>query len=158
MECCCGTPTKRGKQKLSQNDVCGGVFITKMSQKRWKEENHLIVKVASDVNMHHTIPDIDINYCSTVTEKFLISILQNNILAQNFLFKLMTPISLLICSLLVLAQICNVNSFLLPSRLVSRQSSSKVASLGARVARKEEEQEKTSEKDLVTIPFDGLVE
>ena len=24
MECCCGTPTKRGKQKPSKNDVCGG--------------------------------------------------------------------------------------------------------------------------------------
>ena len=69
----------------------------------------------------------------------------------------MTPMSLLICSLLVLAQIWNVSSFLLPSRHVSRQSSSRVTSLGARVARKEEEQEKASEKDLVTIPFDGLV-
>ena len=72
----------------------------------------------------------------------------------------MSPVSILVFCLLVIGQIWNVTSFILPSRLISRQSSSKIGSatsLRARVARKEEEQEKASEKDLVTIPFDGLV-
>ena len=70
----------------------------------------------------------------------------------------MMSISLFVVAMLVCANFCSINSFSLPSKIVSRQHSSierRRTSLGARVARKEDEQEKAQE--TVVIPFDGLV-
>ena len=72
----------------------------------------------------------------------------------------MVPVSFLFVSLLVFVSISNSVSFSIPSRHISRRFLSvdaRKTCLGARVARKEEEQEKASASDMVTIPFDGLV-